>query len=409
MGKSWYEALRAWITLNYELKSDSYTKCNDLHEHANAEKENLGCLETISQNLLSRAIAEIFPGVKKCRLRREGSKPWVFFGLSLKCNDSRISREPERMECDQEWELLLTSKAQEIVAQNPNWSFKCLDNNTLSFIHVEDVRFERQLCVCEIVLKINDTRSLVEFCILYHEREVPKNTIQGILTPLQYATITERVINLMTIMENSYTCQGFEMNHDEILYGVPLKKVKITSFCEDDVPEQLPRAFSPTCRVLANSGGILCDSCVITKSHLKRKQSRKNDRISTGGGTANKTNHSIMKMCIELYSKNPHVLDPIRKVLLLPSNRTIRCYKNKVDQAPGWNDNLLQWCLEEAKKANLRKEDYWGAFVLDEMKIQEDIQMVIKGGKHRLVGFVDPGKVHDDMEVLSGRFYVMYL
>ncbi|XP_020911089.1 uncharacterized protein LOC110248873 [Exaiptasia diaphana] len=131
--------------------------------------------------------------------------------------------------------------------------------------------------------------------------------------------------------------------------------------------------------------------------------------MSTASKTQYRWHPRIMKMCIELYSKNPHVLDPIRKVLLLPSNRTIRCYKNKVDQAPGWNDNLLQWCLEEAKKANLRKEDYWGAFVLDEMKIQEDIQMVIKGGKHRLVGFVDPGKVHDDMEVLSGRFYVMYL
>jgi len=41
-----------------------------------------------------------------------------------------------------------------------------------------------------------------------------------------------------------------------------------------------------------------------------------------------------------------------------------------VEQAPGWNDNLLKWCFEEAKKHNLREEDRWGAFVLDEIKIQ---------------------------------------
>lgn len=31
-----------------------------------------------------------------------------------------------------------------------------------------------------------------------------------------------------------------------------------------------------------------------------------------------------MKLCVELYAKNPHVLDPLRKFIYLPSNRTIR-------------------------------------------------------------------------------------
>ena len=35
----------------------------------------------------------------------------------------------------------------------------------------------------------------------------------------------------------------------------------------------------------------------------------------------------IMKMCIELYVKNPHVLDSLRQVIYLPSNRTIRCVR----------------------------------------------------------------------------------
>ena len=30
--------------------------------------------------------------------------------------------------------------------------------------------------------------------------------------------------------------------------------------------------------------------------------------------------------------------------------------------------------------------------------------MVVKGGKHKLVGFVDLGKIHHDMEILSGNY-----
>ena len=47
-----------------------------------------------------------------------------------------------------------------------------------------------------------------------------------------------------------------------------------------------------------------------------------------------------------------------------------RLYKNKVEEKPGWNDQVLKWCLETAQEKNLREEDYWGGFVIDEMKIQ---------------------------------------
>ena len=48
----------------------------------------------------------------------------------------------------------------------------------------------------------------------------------------------------------------------------------------------------------------------------------------------------------------------------------IRMYKNRVQQQDGWNAEILEWCLMEAKARNLKEEDYWGGFVIDEMKIQ---------------------------------------
>ena len=41
----------------------------------------------------------------------------------------------------------------------------------------------------------------------------------------------------------------------------------------------------------------------------------------------------------------------------------------------------MEWCLEEAKKRGLKEEDYWGGFVIDEMKIevQRLLHNLIKG------------------------------
>lgn len=47
--------------------------------------------------------------------------------------------------------------------------------------------------------------------------------------------------------------------------------------------------------------------------------------------------------------------------------------------------------------------DYWGGFVIDEMKVEENLEMVVKGGKHHLVGYVDLGPLHDDMRALEGK------
>ena len=38
--------------------------------------------------------------------------------------------------------------------------------------------------------------------------------------------------------------------------------------------------------------------------------------------------------------------------------------------------------------------------------IQGDIEMVVKDGKHKLVGFVDLGEMHDAFEKLSGTVII---
>lgn len=47
-----------------------------------------------------------------------------------------------------------------------------------------------------------------------------------------------------------------------------------------------------------------------------------------------------------------------------------RYYKNSVNQKPGWHDEIISWCKREAERQNLKDHEYWGSFVIDEMKIQ---------------------------------------
>ena len=76
-----------------------------------------------------------------------------------------------------------------------------------------------------------------------------------------------------------------------------------------------------------------------------------------------------------------------------------RCHKNKVEQKPGWDANLLKWYLPGAKKASLKEQGYWGGFVLDEIitkLIKDHEQMgfewfnIGNDGHHPLKSFVFP-------------------
>lgn len=51
-------------------------------------------------------------------------------------------------------------------------------------------------------------------------------------------------------------------------------------------------------------------------------------------------------------------------------NFALRYHKNQTTQQPGWNKNILQWCLKEAKENHLKPQDFMGGFVLDEKKVQ---------------------------------------
>lgn len=47
-----------------------------------------------------------------------------------------------------------------------------------------------------------------------------------------------------------------------------------------------------------------------------------------------------------------------------------RYYKNSIEEVPGWNPDIINWCRKEAERRKLKEKDYWGGFVIDEMNVQ---------------------------------------
>jgi hypothetical protein len=48
----------------------------------------------------------------------------------------------------------------------------------------------------------------------------------------------------------------------------------------------------------------------------------------------------------------------IKKIYAEINNLFCRYYKNSVSHEEGWNEEVIAWCQKEAKRQNLRPEEY---------------------------------------------------
>jgi len=277
------------IISNYHASPDVYVDCNDLVNKANLEKENIGCNSQISSKLLCKAVKEVFPDVEKRKIRRNKERVFVFNGLTVNKRNEQIGQEADLLNYKQEWNMIVT-EANNIIKEKDNWSVK-QGELAICFIHVEDVRFERQLVVSEVLVELNESAARLDFQMKFHEKEVPQSKLNEMLRAVKSSSITEKLCCLMAVMETSYMCTGFDIGDEESLYGVELKRYKLSSVFENNEPAKLPRSFSPSCHVLANSGGFQCDSSSNTNKNLNRKRKRHEDRINEGKELDTRTNH----------------------------------------------------------------------------------------------------------------------
>ncbi|XP_071174117.1 uncharacterized protein [Mytilus edulis] len=102
-------------------------------------------------------------------------------------------------------------------------------------------------------------------------------------------------------------------------------------------------------------------------------------------------NRDIVQLCLSLWCRSPRGYTDLRnsKFLVLPSQKLLQRYKNRIHQEAGINKEMLHWMKNEAKLKNIPPEGYDGGLIFDEMSIQADLQFKKKDGDIQLIGFAE--------------------
>lgn len=85
----------------------------------------------------------------------------------------------------------------------------------------------------------------------------------------------------------------------------------------------------------------------------------------------------IISLCLTLYSRSRQAYTDLKEsnMLLLPSGRLLKYYKNSVHQTTGFVRENLLWMQKEADRQNISTSGRHGGLLLDEMQIQDDLQV----------------------------------
>ena len=104
----------------------------------------------------------------------------------------------------------------------------------------------------------------------------------------------------------------------------------------------------------------------------------------------------VIKFCLGLYAKSPAAYQHLRYnekegtgVLVLPSQRTLRDYRNYIRPNRGFNTETIKDLSEKTK--SFTPEERYVVISFDEMKVQEDL--VWDKNTNELIGFVDLGDI----------------
>ena len=113
----------------------------------------------------------------------------------------------------------------------------------------------------------------------------------------------------------------------------------------------------------------------------------------------------ILSMCLSLWVRSPKNYQDIRdsNMLILPSGRQLRKYRNKVNLEPRLNDEVLNWMYMAAKENQLEEHGYAGGLVHDETKIQEGIALDMSSGFPKLIGWIDTGEENLHAKILKEK------
>ncbi|MES9879372.1 MAG: hypothetical protein ABW185_00630 [Sedimenticola sp.] len=115
---------------------------------------------------------------------------------------------------------------------------------------------------------------------------------------------------------------------------------------------------------------------------------------------------NVISICLGIYLRSPKAYRDLSEagILVLPSERLLRYYKNSVKQTPSFNEDNIKWMSKEATSQKISDFGKHGGIVIDEMSIQDDLVLTKSGDSWKLVGFVDMDSTNNNINIIcNGR------
>ena len=126
---------------------------------------------------------------------------------------------------------------------------------------------------------------------------------------------------------------------------------------------------------------------------MKKLLNAQLEALKSKSPNARRWSKDVISLCLSIWVRSPASYQNLKdsKMLILPSGRQLRRYKNVVPQTSGMIKEAFQWMYHAAKDAKLPPHGWAGGLHHDETKVQKDIVFQMVNGTPTLVGWVDVG------------------
>ncbi|KAJ8034277.1 hypothetical protein HOLleu_21044 [Holothuria leucospilota] len=125
------------------------------------------------------------------------------------------------------------------------------------------------------------------------------------------------------------------------------------------------------------------------------------DALKAKNATARRWNKDVISACLSLWIRSPRAYEDLGQtgMLILPSGRHLRQYKNIVHQQSGPLEEMFKWMFQCANDVKIPPGA--GIITHNETKIQEDLVVDMTDGKVKLIGWIDSGDDGNNIKILQ--------
>ena len=113
----------------------------------------------------------------------------------------------------------------------------------------------------------------------------------------------------------------------------------------------------------------------------------------------------IIRWCLSIYLASPaayrQMASKKNKFIVLPHVNTLKKYINFTDPCTGFNPDIIERLIEDAKVDKLEGFERNVSVVFDEMRIKSDL--VYKKSTGKLIGFLEMGEINDEIKAFQNK------